>query len=170
MRRTAARIPGLPTAWPTSPTTATPSSSTAATRSRAARFTYWLYSRSEERSRIPAELLNLGAYHFITLGNHDFNYGVRELETYLDALRARCLCANVEGLRGVEKTAVVALKNGLRIGLTGVTSHFIPQHLGEAGKPRGHHDHRCVSAAARKPLGAASAKVDLNGLHLPRRL
>lgn len=90
-------------------------------------FTYWLYSRSEERSRIPAELLNLGGYQFITLGNHDFNYGVEELERYLDALRARCLCANVEGLRGVEKTAVVALRNGLRVGLAGVTSHFIPQ-------------------------------------------
>ena len=89
-------------------------------------FTYWLYSRTEEKSLVPAKLLNLGGYDFVTIGNHDFNYGVKELERYLEALNARCLCANVKGLRGVEETAVVTLKNGLRIGLTGVTSQFVP--------------------------------------------
>ncbi|MBQ9685470.1 MAG: bifunctional metallophosphatase/5'-nucleotidase [Oscillospiraceae bacterium] len=90
-------------------------------------FTYWLYSRSQARSLVPARLLNLAGYDFITLGNHDFNYGIRELERYLDALDARCLCANVRGLRGVEPYAVVTLENGLRVGLTGVTSHFVPR-------------------------------------------
>lgn len=89
-------------------------------------FTCWLYSRSEERSLLPARLMNLAGYQFLTLGNHDFNYGTKELERYLGALDAKCLCANVEGLRFVEKTAVVTLKNGLRVGLTGVTSHFVP--------------------------------------------
>ena len=90
-------------------------------------FTYWLYSRTEEKSLVPAHVMNLAGYDFVTLGNHDFNYGAKELERYLAALDARCLCANVEGLRGVSKTAVVRMKNGLRIGLTGVTSHFIPR-------------------------------------------
>lgn len=89
-------------------------------------FTYWLYSRTEEKSLVAARLMNLAGYHFVTLGNHDFNYGVRELERYLEALDARCLCANVEGLRHCEKTAVVTLRNGLRVGLTGVTTHFVP--------------------------------------------
>lgn len=90
-------------------------------------FTYWLYSRTEEKSLIPAMLMNLAGYHFITLGNHDFNYGAKELERYIEVLDARCLCANVEGLRGVEKSAVVTLQNGLRVGLTGVTSQFVPR-------------------------------------------
>jgi len=90
-------------------------------------FTYWLYSRTEEKSLVPARVMNLAGYDFVTLGNHDFNYGVKELERYLDALDASCLCANVEGLRGVRKTAVVRLENGLRVGLTGVTSHFVPR-------------------------------------------
>lgn len=89
-------------------------------------FTYWLYSRTQERSLLVAEIMNRCGYDFVTLGNHDFNYGVAELERYLDALNARCLCANVEGLRGVEKTAVVTMENGLRVGLTGVTSQFVP--------------------------------------------
>ncbi len=90
-------------------------------------FTYWLYSRTEEKSLIPARLMNLAGYHFITLGNHDFNYGVKELESYLAALDAKCLCANAEGLRYAEKYAVVTLKNGLRVGITGVTSQFVPR-------------------------------------------
>ena len=89
-------------------------------------FTYWLYSRTEEKSLIPARLMTLAGYDFITLGNHDFNYGVKELERYIEALDAKCLCANVSGLRGVGRCAVVTLDNGLRVGLTAVTSQFIP--------------------------------------------
>ena len=90
-------------------------------------FTYWLYSRTEERSLIPARLMNLAGYHFITLGNHDFNYGVSELERYLAALDASCLCANAEGLNHNARYAVKTLKSGLRVGITGVTSQFVPQ-------------------------------------------
>ena len=89
-------------------------------------FTYWLYSRTEEKSLITARLMNLAGYDFITLGNHDFDYGAAELERYLEALDARCLCANVEGLRHNEKYAVVTMENGLRVGITGVTSQLVP--------------------------------------------
>ena len=89
-------------------------------------FTYWLYSRTEEKSLVPARLMNLAGYHFVTLGNHDFDYGTAELERYLSALEAKCLCANVEGLDKVGKTAVVTLKNGLKVGVTAVTSQFVP--------------------------------------------
>lgn len=97
-------------------------------------FTYWLYGSSHREEGVPARLMNLAGYDFVTLGNHDFNYGRETLERHLSQLNARCLCANVEGLAGVEKTAVVTLGNGLRVGLTGVTSHFVtrwepPEHL-----------------------------------------
>ena len=89
-------------------------------------FTYWLYSRTEEKSLIPARLMTLAGYDFITLGNHDFNYGTAELKRYIEALDAKCLCANVLGLHGVGRCAVVTLDNGLRVGVTAVTSQFIP--------------------------------------------
>ena len=83
---------------------------------------------------VAAHIMNLGGYNFVTLGNHDFNYGSEELERYLRELDATCLCANVEGVRGVEKTALVTLENGLRVGLTGAVTHFVnlwekPEHL-----------------------------------------
>ena len=90
-------------------------------------FTYWLQQRgSAEGPFVPARLMNLAGYQFVTLGNHDFNYGREVLERYLDGLDARCLCANVLGLPQVERSTVVTLENGLRVGLTGVTTSFIP--------------------------------------------
>ena len=88
-------------------------------------FTYWLYNQPRGGDCVPARIMNLAGYDFVTLGNHDFNYGKAEIERYLSRLEARCLCANVEGVAGVQKTAVVTMRNGLRVGLTGVTSHFV---------------------------------------------
>ena len=58
-------------------------------------FTNWLYSERRGGACVPAQLLNVGGYDFITLGNHDFDYGKAEIERFLDALDAKCLCANV---------------------------------------------------------------------------
>lgn len=88
-------------------------------------FTYFLHERREDEGAICARLMNLCGFQFVTLGNHDFNYGRANLEQYLAALDARCLCANIEGVKGVEKTALVTLENGLRVGLTGIATHFI---------------------------------------------
>lgn len=88
-------------------------------------FTYWLYGVAPEGPCIPAQMMNLAGYDFVTLGNHDFDYGRPQIQRYLRQLHGRCLCANITGVEGVEKTAVVTLANGLRVGLTGVTSQFV---------------------------------------------
>lgn len=88
-------------------------------------FTYYLYNQREGGGKLIAEVMNIGGYDFVTLGNHDFNYGKNAVETYLSALHATCLCANVKGIHGVEETAVVTLENGLRVGITGVVTHFV---------------------------------------------
>ncbi|WP_342757782.1 bifunctional UDP-sugar hydrolase/5'-nucleotidase [Kineothrix sedimenti] len=72
--------------------------------------------------------MNAAGYDYITLGNHDFNYGYDVLKDYLHALNAQCLCANVHDLRGelgiLEKTIHI-LPNGLRIGMTGIVTDFV---------------------------------------------
>ena len=88
-------------------------------------FTYYLYNKRGGGSGLIARLMNIGGYDFVTLGNHDFNYGKKAVEEYLKALDARCLCANVTGIAGVERTAVATMENGLRVGLTGITTHFV---------------------------------------------
>lgn len=73
-------------------------------------------------------MMNLAGYQFVTLGNHDFNYGVDALLDYLTNLDALCLCANIrdkEGRLPIAPYAVHQLENGLRVGLVGVCTHFV---------------------------------------------
>ena len=88
-------------------------------------FTCYYQKRRHTKEYLPAKAMNAAGYQFITLGNHDFDFGIGQIEEYLAQLDARCLCANVKGIRGVEKTALVTMDNGLRVGLTGVTSHYV---------------------------------------------
>ena len=88
-------------------------------------FAYWLSQNPVEGAKVAAKTMSLAGYDFVTIGNHDFNYGKKTLESYLSHLDARCISANVEGVPGVERTAVVRLQNGLRVGITGVTTHFV---------------------------------------------
>lgn len=75
-----------------------------------------------------ATIMNAGGYDYITLGNHDFNYGYDYLKKYLNNLNAKCLCCNVE-----DKTSQVeilpydikTMENGLKVGLIGFTTDFI---------------------------------------------
>mgnify|MGYP002564341841 FL=1 len=65
-----------------------------------------------------AAMMNLAGYQFVTLGNHDFNYGVDALMDYLTNLDALCLCANIrdrEGRLPIAPYAVHRLENGLRM-------------------------------------------------------
>ena len=86
---------------------------------------YWLNRDSIEGAKVSARVMNLAGYDFVTIGNHDFNFGKETLETYIHNLDARVISANVEGVAGVERTAIVKLQNGLRIGITGVVTHFV---------------------------------------------
>lgn len=88
--------------------------------------TYFGHSQGVE---IPiAQALNERGYDYVTLGNHDFNYGRENLARYLKGLNAKCLCANVEDARGelpLAPCAVHTLGNGLRVGLIGIVTDWI---------------------------------------------
>ncbi len=60
-------------------------------------FAYWLSREPVEGAKVSAQVMNLAGYHFVTIGNHDFNFGREPLESYLSHLDARCVSANVEG-------------------------------------------------------------------------
>ncbi|MBS4958299.1 MAG: bifunctional metallophosphatase/5'-nucleotidase [Clostridium sp.] len=90
-------------------------------------FTNYL-SNSEFDIHPIATIMNTGGYDFITLGNHDFNYGKEYLKKYLNNLNANCLCTNV-----IDKTnelpilpyKIKTIENGLKVGLMGFTTDFI---------------------------------------------
>ena len=73
-------------------------------------------------------MMNLAGYHFVTLGNHDFNNGVDALYDYLSNLDALCLCCNIrdkEGKLPIAPYAIHALENSLRVGLVGACTHHV---------------------------------------------
>lgn len=73
-----------------------------------------------------ARAMNLGRYDFVTLGNHDFNYGQEALRNYLCALDARCLCANVSApMLPVAPYAIKTIGNGLRVGIVGIVTDWV---------------------------------------------
>ena len=75
-----------------------------------------------------AAMMNLAGYQFVTLGNHDFNYGIDALADYLNDLDALCLCCNIrdrDGLLPIAPYAVHQLQNGLRIGIVGACTHYV---------------------------------------------
>ena len=87
---------------------------------------YWGRAAGEA---IPfAEAMNQKGYDYVTLGNHDFNYGLDNLKAYLDGLEAKCLCANVKDASGrlkVAPSAVRVMENGLRVGLVGICTDWV---------------------------------------------
>lgn len=75
-----------------------------------------------------ADIMNEGGYDYITLGNHDFNYGYDYLKKYLTNLNAKCLCANVDNKTKelpIIPYDIKTMENGLKIGLIGFTTDFI---------------------------------------------
>ncbi len=86
------------------------------------------YCHEEGLPAPAAGAMNRLGYDYVTLGNHDFNYGQDFLAGHLTALSARCLCANVrdaEGRLRVIPWTVRTLANGLRVGLFGVVTNWI---------------------------------------------
>lgn len=75
-----------------------------------------------------AEIMNEAGYDYITLGNHDFNYGYSYLEKYLSNLNAKCLCTNItDTTKGVNIIPhdIRKMDNGTTVGLIGLTTDFI---------------------------------------------
>ena len=83
-----------------------------------------------------AEIMNACGYDYVTLGNHDFNFGMEYLNSYLSSLQARCVCQNLLGSQGDPDFPwqLHVLENGLRIGIVGIVTDHVnvwerPEHL-----------------------------------------
>ena len=75
-----------------------------------------------------ATLMNEGQYDYVTLGNHDFNYGYDYLKKYLNNLNGKCICANVDNKTkelSILPYDIKTMENGLKVGIIGFTTDFI---------------------------------------------
>jgi len=85
------------------------------------------YSRKNNLKNPVATVFNALKYPFVTLGNHDFNYGLTYLSSFASQFQGEILCANIlkDGLP-MFKSHVIHELNGLRIAIIGVTTEYIP--------------------------------------------
>lgn len=86
------------------------------------------YCRAKALPMPCARVMNDCGYDYITLGNHDFNYGLDTLSDYLQNSNAQCLCANVQDTAGrlpIAPYTVRTMENGLRVGLIGIVTDWI---------------------------------------------
>ncbi len=89
-------------------------------------FTY--YCQSELHSnRAIAQIMNQCGYDVVTLGNHDFNYGMDYLYEYLENLNADAVCQNIKNADGTVKYPYVikTLENGLKVGVVGMVTDYV---------------------------------------------
>lgn len=111
-----------------------------------------------EQEHPAAVLLNDAGYDAVTLGNHDFNYGISCLGQYLNTLSASCLCANIRDRAGnlpIRDSQVFVLENGLRIGVFGLCTDAL------AGWER---EETLLGLSMEPPLSAARRVMeDLSG-------
>ena len=92
---------------------------------------------SEKKDPLIAQVFNQCNYDYVTLGNHDFNYGYDMLQKHLDSLNALCVVANVIDITNqlpLNPFIIHTLENGLKIGIVGIATDYLtvwedPKHL-----------------------------------------
>ncbi|CAM3202153.1 bifunctional metallophosphatase/5'-nucleotidase [Leuconostoc rapi] len=80
--------------------------------------------------------MNMAGYDYVTLGNHDFNFGYHQLQQHLNDLDATVIAENVTDLDGqtLYPAQIKTLENGTSVGLIGLVTDYIniwekPAHL-----------------------------------------
>lgn len=76
------------------------------------------------KGEVEVEMLNLMKYDAVTIGNHEFDFGLENMARLFKMARFPIVCANygVEGtvLEGLVKPYVILERNGLKIGVFGL--------------------------------------------------
>ena len=78
-----------------------------------------------------SKIYNYLKYDFITIGNHEFNYGIDYLENYLNFLDAKIINSNIINSSTNKPQygkpyEIIQYENGPKIAFIGATTHYIP--------------------------------------------
>lgn len=78
-------------------------------------------------SKYITHMMNLCGYDYVTLGNHDFNYGQQYLEEYISELNAICVCENIKDKNNSYKYPydIKTMENGVKIGIVGIVTDYV---------------------------------------------
>lgn len=86
------------------------------------------YCQKELNSgRTIADIMNRCGYDYVTLGNHDFNYGLPYLEDYINHLNATCVCQNIKNNNKSYRYPydIKRMENGVKVGIIGIVTDYV---------------------------------------------
>jgi len=84
-------------------------------------------TRKEKVIQPVANVFNRMGYRYVTVGNHDFNFGLDVLKQFQDSFSGEILCANLyKDGKPFFKTHVIHEISGVKIGLIGLVTEYIP--------------------------------------------
>lgn len=122
-----------------------------------------LYTPFPEKEHPVFAAMNFMGYDAMTLGNHEFNWGVPNMQALLSQAEFPVLCANIRDKDGSCVTGsgwVILEKAGLKIAVIGVTTPYIP--LWDGGKEGiDTLTYHAGAAAVREALAQLPTPVDL---------
>lgn len=94
------------------------------------------YLQTHEDTDAVTTAMNLAGYDYVTLGNHDFNFGYDQLVKHLDKLEATVVAENVTDKSGhtLYPAQIKTLENGTKVGIIGLVTDYIniwekPAHI-----------------------------------------
>lgn len=83
------------------------------------------YFKFHEYENPAITAINALDYNYYNFGNHDFNYGYKELTNFINRINAKVISTNVE-IDGIKNTYQIhQFSNGQKIALIGITTDFV---------------------------------------------
>lgn len=75
-----------------------------------------------------ADVVNEIGYDFVTLGNHDFNFGYETLKNYVNSINAKVICCNVVDKKNemnILPYYIYEMENGIKVGIVGAVTSYV---------------------------------------------
>lgn len=69
--------------------------------------------------------INYMGYDYYNFGNHDFNYGVKELEEFVNNIVAKVITTNVKIKDSQQQFTIHTFPDGMKVALIGITTDFV---------------------------------------------
>lgn len=91
--------------------------------------TYYSYNVDQTNICPLVDIMNYLKYDAHVIGNHEFNYGINYLHSFIDHLNAPVLSCNIKTKDGGYYTTpytIKEFKDGPKVAIIGVTTHYIP--------------------------------------------
>ena len=90
--------------------------------------TYFHNKYKDHSKHFMSDLMNDIEFDAVSIGNHEFNYGLDYLLSYTNNLQCPVICGNIvlNGNKLFKDYVIKTFPNGLKVAITSVITHYVP--------------------------------------------